>query len=490
MSNIQENEFGEITARKEKLKVLQTKGKDPFFITSFKISYNCGQVLEQFDLLNGKTISLAGRMISKRVMGNICFANIKDFYGNLQCYIKKDCMEEENFKEFKKFDIGDIIGVEGEVCKTKTGEMSIKTFKIVLLSKALRPLPEKFHGLQDVDLRYRQRYVDLIVNDKVKKTFLMRSKILTEIRNFLSQQNFIEVETPILSSQASGATARPFKTHHNALNLDMDLRIALELHLKRLIIGGFEKVYEIGKVFRNEGIDTNHNPEFTLLELYQAYTDINGMMEITENLIKTVAKNVLSEDVITYNKNSINLNLQFERITMLDAIFKFSNVDFSKITSIEEARRIATEKNIEFEDHHKVGDIINLFFEEFVEKNLIQPTFVLKYPVEISPLAKRCKEDLNFTERFELFICGREFANAFSELNDPIDQRKRFEEQAMLKAKGNDEICDIDEDFLNALEYGMPPTGGMGIGVDRLVMLLTGSESIRDVILFPTLKNI
>lgn len=480
----------EVQQRNEKLKILKEQGKDPFSITNFKIDKNCKEILNNFENLNGKEISVAGRIITKRVMGNICFAKIKDFSGLLQCYVKKDCMQEANFKEFKKFDVGDIIGVFGEICKTKTGEVSIKTFKITLLCKALRPLPEKFHGLKDTDLRYRQRYVDLIVNDEVKQTFLKRSEIIWQVRNFLIKQGFVEVETPILSKKASGAVAKPFKTHHNSLNLDMVLRISLELDLKRLIVGGFERVFEIGKVFRNEGIDTNHNPEFTLLELYQAYTDINGMMEITENLIKTVSKNVLQKNELVYEDLTIDLNKPFEKITMNDAVLKYSGVDFSKINSIETAREIAKEKGVEFEKSHKVGDFLNLFFEKYVEENLKMPTFVTEYPVEISPLAKRFQDNLNLTQRFELFIAGKEFANAFSELNDPIDQRKRFKEQAFLKSQGSEETIEIDNDFLTALEYGMPPTGGMGMGVDRLIMLLTNSKSIRDVILFPTMKEI
>lgn len=490
MSNNKEKLNGEVLARKEKLKVLREKGQDPFFITKFDVSCNTKQVVDEYEKFEGKEVSLAGRIMSKRVMGNICFAHLKDFFGELQCYVKKDCMEEENFKAFKKFDVGDIIGVVGEICKTNAGEISIKTFKITLLAKALRPLPEKFHGLQDTDLRYRQRYVDLIVNKDVKETFLKRSEILLQVRKFLREEGFIEVETPILSSQASGAFARPFLTHHNSLDLEMVLRIALELHLKRLIVGGFDRVFEIGRVFRNEGIDTKHNPEFTLLELYKAYTDIIGMMDITERMVKYVARAVLKKDEIVYGDLKIDLNKPFEKATMSDLVLKYTEVDFSKIKTIEEARKSAKEKGIEFEERHKVGDILNLFFEEFVEKNLKNPTFVTTYPIEISPLAKRCRDNLNFTERFELFIDGKEFANAFSELNDPIDQRERFEEQARLKQMGDEEACEVDEDFLTALEYGMPPTGGMGIGIDRLVMLLTNSESIRDVILFPTMKSI
>ena len=485
MSDVKDEFF----VRKEKLKVLQEMNKDPFMNTKFDVSCNSKYILENFEEVKDKNHSIAGRIISKRVMGNICFAHLQDFYGSLQCYIKKDFMQEENFKEFKKFDVGDIIGVYGVICKTNAGEISIKTSKIVLLSKALRPLPEKFHGLQNTDLRYRQRYLDLIINKNVKDVFLMRSKILLEVRRFLDEENFVEVETPILSTQASGAFAKPFLTHHNSLDMEMVLRIALELHLKRLIVGGFERVFEIGRVFRNEGIDTKHNPEFTLLELYQAYTDVEGMMDITERMIKTVAKRVLNSNKIVYGDLKINLEDAFEKITMKEAVLKYSGVDFEKISSLESARSIAKEKGVEFNERHKIGDILNLFFEKYVEKNLIKPTFVLEYPVEISPLAKRCKQNLNFTERFELFIDGKEFANAFSELNDPIDQRERFQEQAKLKQMGDEEACEVDEDFLTALEYGMPPTGGMGIGIDRLVMLITNSESIRDVILFPTMRK-
>ena len=485
MSDVKDEFF----VRKEKLKVLQEMNKDPFMNTKFDVNCNSKYILENFEEVKDKNHSIAGRIISKRVMGNICFAHLQDFYGSLQCYIKKDFMQEENFKEFKKFDVGDIIGVYGVICKTNAGEISIKTSKIVLLSKALRPLPEKFHGLQNTDLRYRQRYLDLIINKNVKDVFLMRSKILLEVRRFLDEENFVEVETPILSTQASGAFAKPFLTRHNSLDMEMVLRIALELHLKRLIVGGFERVFEIGRVFRNEGIDTKHNPEFTLLELYQAYTDVEGMMDITERMIKTVAKRVLNSNEIVYGDLKINLEDAFEKITMKEAVLKYSGVDFEKISSLESARSIAKEKGVEFNKRHKIGDILNLFFEKYVEKNLIKPTFVLEYPVEISPLAKRCKQNLNFTERFELFIDGKEFANAFSELNDPVDQRERFQEQAKLKQMGDEEACEVDEDFLTALEYGMPPTGGMGIGIDRLVMLITNSESIRDVILFPTMRK-
>lgn len=489
MSEIKGNVKNEISTRKEKLKNLVEKGKDPFIETSFSVSSTTNEIKENFEKFEGKVVSLAGRIMSKRIMGSICFAHLKDCCGELQCYIKKDCMEEENFKEFKKLDVGDIIGVVGEICKTNAGEISIKTTKIKLLAKALRPLPEKFHGLQDRDLRYRRRYLDLIVNDEVKNIFLMRSKILLEVRRFLEKEGFIEVETPILSSKASGAFAKPFKTFHNSLKMDMVLRIALELHLKRLIVGGFEKVYEIGRVFRNEGIDTKHNPEFTLLELYQAYTDVKGMMDVTERLIKEVAIKVLKKEELDYGDLKIDLNKPFEKATMVDLVFKYSGVNFNEVEDTESAKKIAKEKGVEFEERHKKGDILNLFFEKYVEEKLIYPTFVVSYPIEISPLAKKSKENSQYTERFELFIAGKEFANAFSELNDPIDQRERFEEQARLKQMGEEETCEIDEDFLMALEYGMPPTGGMGIGIDRLVMLITNSESIRDVILFPTLRE-
>ncbi len=487
-NNTTQNLGEQLKVRREKLKLLQQSGQDPFSITKFDINSHSKDIKNNFDQYEGKQVCAAGRIMSKRVMGKISFAGIQDCFGIIQCYIKKECMDEENYRQFKKFDIGDIIGVEGEVCKTERGEISIKTSKITLLSKSLIPLPEKFHGLQNIDLKYRQRYVDLIVNSDVKDTFIKRSRIISEIRRFLDNDAFIEVETPILNNQASGASARPFNTHHNALSMDMVLRIALELHLKRLIVGGFEKVYEIGRVFRNEGTDTKHNPEFTLLELYQAYTDFEGMMDITERLIKTVAQNVVGTTVIEYGNEKIDLDQPFKRISMSDSVLKYSGVDFSKIDSLEQARQIANQHNIKYEDRHKIGDILNLFFDEYVEKNLIQPTFITDYPVEISPLAKRSPKNPEITERFELFIVGKEFANAFSELNDPIDQRERFEAQAELKKQGDEEACDVDYDFLNALEYGMPPTGGMGMGIDRLVMLLTNNDSIRDVLLFPTMK--
>lgn len=474
--------------RLEKLNLLKEDGQNPFKITKFEVDSNSNEIKFNFDDLNEKEVRVAGRLMSKRVMGKISFAGLRDFYGLVQCYIKKECMDDENYKQFKKLDIGDLVGVVGFVCKTERGEISIRTTKIVLLAKALSPLPEKFHGLQNSDLKYRQRYVDLIVNEKVKQTFLLRSKILRELRNFLHSENFVEVETPILSSQASGANARPFFTHHNALNMDLVLRIALELHLKRLIVGGFERVFEIGRVFRNEGIDTKHNPEFTLLELYQAYTDFEGMMNLTENLIRFVAKKAVGKLSFLVGKNEIDFEKPFVRISMTESVFKSCGVDFNKINSLDEARYVAKKHEIVFDLRHKVGDILSLFFEKYVEKTLIQPTFVMFYPVEISPLAKQSNKNFKLTERFELFVAGREMANAFSELNDPVVQRERFEQQAALKEQGDEEACGVDEDFLNALSYGMPPTGGLGIGIDRLVMILTESESIRDVILFPTMR--
>lgn len=488
--NMQNDVNEQIKVRQEKLSKLKEENNDPYEITKYSVDIKSSDIKENFEKLEGKKVSIAGRIITKRVMGKLSFANIQDMHGSIQCYIKRECMEEENYKEFKKWDIGDIIGAQGEICKTEKGEISIKTTKLTLLSKCLIPLPEKFHGLQNTDLRYRQRYLDLIVNTNVFDTFLKRSKIITSIRKFLEEEEFLEVETPVLHNSAGGAAARPFITHHNALNIDMYLRIALELHLKRLVVGGIERVYEMGRVFRNEGTDTKHNPEFTLLELYKAYTDINGMMDITERLIKYVAKDVLGTLIIEYGENKIDLNKPFEKITMCDAVKKYSNVDFNEIKDTKQAKEIAKEHNIEFEDRHKKGDILNLFFDKYVEENLVNPTFITDYPVEISPLAKRKSDNKNLTERFELFIVGKEFANAFSELNDPIDQRERFEAQAELKRQGDEEAFDVDEDFLTALSYGMPPTGGMGMGIDRLVMLLTNNECIRDVLLFPTMKPI
>lgn len=490
MQEQQENISELLRIRREKLKELQENGDDPFQKTNYSVTAHALDVVEQFDSLEGKEVSLAGRLMSKRGMGKASFCDLQDQTGRVQCYVKLDEVGEDSYAGFKKWDIGDLFGIVGEVFKTHRGEISIKAKSLTLLSKSLRPLPEKWHGLKDTDMRYRQRYLDLIVNPEVRDTFVKRSRILTEIRHFLDGRDFLEVETPVLHTQAGGAAARPFETHHNALDLDMFMRIALELHLKRLIVGGFERVYEIGRVFRNEGTDTKHNPEFTLLELYQAYTDIEGMMEITEEMIRTVAQKVLGKTKISYQGVNIDLGAPFKRIRMADAVKEYSGVDFAEIKDIEAARKVADEHHVEYEQRHKVGDILNLFFDEYVEGNLVQPTFITDYPVEISPLAKRKPGEENLVERFELFIVGREHANAFSELNDPIDQRKRFEQQMELRKQGDEEACEIDEDFLAALEYGMPPTGGMGIGIDRLVMLLTGQESIRDVLLFPTMKPI
>lgn len=490
MQEQQENISELLRIRREKLKELQENGENPFQKTNYSVTAHALDVVEQFDSLEGKEVSLAGRLMSKRGMGKASFCDLQDQTGRVQCYVKLDEVGEDSYAGFKKWDIGDLFGIVGEVFKTHRGEISIKAKSLTLLSKSLRPLPEKWHGLKDTDMRYRQRYLDLIVNPEVRDTFVKRSRILTEIRHFLDGRDFLEVETPVLHTQAGGAAARPFETHHNALDLDMFMRIALELHLKRLIVGGFERVYEIGRVFRNEGTDTKHNPEFTLLELYQAYTDIEGMMEITEEMIRTVAQKVLGKTKISYGGVDIDLGAPFKRIRMADAVKEYSGVDFTEIKDIEAARKVADEHHVEYEQRHKVGDILNLFFDEYVEGNLVQPTFITDYPVEISPLAKRKPGEENLVERFELFIVGREHANAFSELNDPIDQRKRFEQQMELRKQGDEEACEIDEDFLAALEYGMPPTGGMGIGIDRLVMLLTGQESIRDVLLFPTMKPI
>lgn len=474
--------------RREKLKELQEKGKDPFKLVKYDVTHHSKDIHDNFDEMEGQTVSVAGRIMAKRIMGKASFCDIQDREGRIQAYVRKDGIGEELYEEFKHFDIGDLIGVKGEVFKTKKGEISIKAEEIELHSKSLQILPEKWHGLKDTDLRYRQRYVDLIVNPEVRDTFIKRSKIIKEIRKFLDNRGFLEVETPVLHTIPGGAAARPFITHHNTLDMDMYMRIALELHLKRLIVGGMERVYEIGRVFRNEGISIRHNPEFTLLELYEAYTDYHGMMDLTEELIRTVAINVLGTAKINYGDYEIDLEKPFERLSMLDAVKKYANIDFNEVNTTEEAKALAKEHNIEYKEHYKKGDILNLFFEEYVEKNLIQPTFIMDHPVEISPLAKRKPDNPDYTERFELFITAREFANAFSELNDPIDQRKRFEYQEELRAAGDEEANMIDEDFLNALEYGMPPTGGLGIGIDRLVMLLTNSASIRDVLLFPTMK--
>ena len=474
--------------RQEKLKALQEEGKDPFVITKYDQTHHSATVKENFEELEGKTVRVAGRMMSKRVMGKASFCNIQDLKGNIQSYVARDSIGEEEYKGFKKLDIGDIIGIEGEVFKTKTGEISIHASNVTLLSKSLQILPEKFHGLTNTDMRYRQRYIDLIMNQESKQTLINRSKIISAVRRYLDGEGFMEVETPMLVYNAGGAAARPFETHFNALDTDIKLRISLELYLKRLIVGGMERVYEIGRVFRNEGLDTRHNPEFTLMELYQAYTDYHGMMDLTENLYRYVAQEVLGTTKIVFNGIEMDLGKPFERITMLDAVKKYSGVDFNEIHSAEEAQAVAKEHHIEFEKHHKKGDILNLFFEEFVEEHLIQPTFVMDHPIEISPLTKKKPEDPNYVERFEFFMNGWEMANAYSELNDPIDQRERFKAQEELLALGDEEANTTDEDFLYALELGMPPTGGIGFGIDRMTMLLTDSQAIRDVILFPTMK--
>ena len=479
-----------LKARRDKLAELQAANNDPFFITKYDVEKHSTDIKDNFEELDGKSVKIAGRLMSKRVMGKASFCHVQDLKGRIQAYVARDSVGEDEYKAFKKLDIGDIVGVTGEVFKTQTGEISLHATKVELLSKSLKPLPEKFHGLTDTDTRYRQRYVDLIMNEDVKDTFIKRSKIITEIRKFLDGQGFIEVETPMLVSNAGGAAARPFNTHFNALNEDVKLRISLELYLKRLIVGGLERVYEIGRVFRNEGVDTRHNPEFTLMELYQAYTDYHGMMDLTENMFRYLAEKVCGTTTIPYAEAMIDLGKPFERITMVEAIKKYSGIDFDKIETTEEAKALAKEKGIEFEERHSRGDIINLFFEEFVEEKLIQPTFVMDHPIEVSPLTKKKPSDPRYVERFELFIYGREMANAYSELNDPIDQRERFQAQEEAFAAGDEEANHTDEDFLNALEIGMPPTGGIGYGIDRLVMLLTNSPAIRDVLLFPTMKSL
>ena len=485
-----EQDMSEILrVRREKLKRLQEQGKDPYANTAFDVRQHAQEIVDKFEEFEGKQVSVAGRIMSWRDMGKAAFMDLRDASGRIQLYVKIDMLGEEAYRSLTaSLDIGDIVGVTGEAFRTRRGEISVKADSMVILSKSLLPLPEKYHGLKDTDARYRQRYVDLIVNPEVKDVFVKRSKIITAIRDYLDSHAFLEVETPVLHNQAGGAAARPFITHHNTLDLDMYLRIALELHLKRLIVGGFERVYEIGRTFRNEGMDTRHNPEFTMLEAYQAFTDFNGMMDLTEDMIRTVAHKVLGTGKVERDGVEIDLDQPFQRISMVDAVKKYAGVDFTQVETLEQARALAKEHHIEYEERHKKGDILNLFFETYCEEKLVQPTFLTGHPVDISPLSKRFQDAPEYTQRFELFICGAEYVNAFSELNDPIDQRGRFEAQAALKAAGDDEACDVDEDFLTALEYGLPPTGGMGMGVDRLVMLLTGASSIRDVLLFPTMK--
>ncbi len=508
-----ERELSELLqVRRDKLKELQGEGRDPFHVTKFDRTHKASDIKDKYTEeereitkrgteetekimakisdLDGQTVTVAGRIMSKRGMGKVGFVHLADISGQIQLFVKKDVLGEEEYNRFKKLDIGDILGAEGEVFTTQTGEISIRATKLTLLSKSLQPLPEKFHGLVDTDLRYRQRYTDLIMNSEVKDTFIKRSKIISAIRSYLNERDFLEVETPMLVANAGGAAARPFETHFNALDEDFKLRISLELYLKRLIVGGLERVYEIGRVFRNEGLDTRHNPEFTLMELYQAYTDYHGMMDLTENLYRHVAQEVLGTTKIVYNGIEMDLGKPFERITMVDAVKKYSGVDFNEITTLEQARAEAKEHHVEYEDRHKKGDILNLFFEEFVEEHLVQPTFVMDHPVEISPLTKKKPENPDYVERFEFFMNGWEMANAYSELNDPIDQRERFKAQEELLAQGDEEANTTDEDFMNALEIGMPPTGGIGFGIDRMCMLLTDSAAIRDVLLFPTMKTI
>ncbi len=489
--NMQQQDINQLLkVRHDKLAQLQQAGKDPFRITKFDVTHHSMDIKENYHALEGQAVTVAGRMMFKRVMGKASFCNIQDLKGNIQVYVARDSIGEDSYKDFKKYDVGDILGITGEVFKTKTGETSIHASSVMLLSKSLQILPEKFHGLTDTDTRYRQRYVDLIMNQDVKETFIKRSKVLSSIRKFLDGQGFMEVETPMLVSNAGGAAARPFETHFNALNEDFKLRISLELYLKRLIVGGLERVYEIGRVFRNEGLDTRHNPEFTLMELYQAYTDYHGMMDLTENLYRYVAKEVTGSEVITYGEHTMDLSKPFERISMVDAVKKYAGVDFDAIHSTEDAKKLADEHHIEYEDRHEKGDILNLFFEEYVEGHLIQPVFIIDHPVEISPLTKKKPEKPEYVERFEFFMNGWEMANAYSELNDPIDQRERFEAQERLLAAGDEEANHTDEDFLNALSIGMPPTGGIGFGIDRMVMMMTDSGAIRDVLLFPTMKTL
>ena len=492
MSEVNNNQAQDLSEllqiRRDKLADLQRRGKDPFKITKYDVSHHSEEVKKAVAELEGKTVSVAGRMMSKRVMGKASFCHVQDLQGNIQIYVARDMIGEEAYADFKKFDIGDIIGVKGEVFVTKTGETSIRASEVVLLSKSLQILPEKYHGLTNVDLRYRQRYTDLIMNPDVKDTFIKRSKMISCIRRYLDAQGFIEVETPMLVANAGGAAARPFETHYNALDEDVRLRISLELYLKRLIVGGLERVYEIGRVFRNEGVDTRHNPEFTLMELYQAYTDYHGMMDLTENMFRYLAYEVCGSTVITYGENEIDLGKPFERLTMIDAVKRYAGVDFDAVPDTEAAKKLADERGIAYEARHQKGDILNMFFEEYCEDKLIQPTFIMDHPVDVSPLTKRKPDKPDYVERFELFVNGWEMCNAYSELNDPIDQRERFMKQVEQRERGDDETEMLDEDFLTALEYGMPPTGGMGMGIDRAVMLFTGADTIREVILFPTMK--
>ena len=489
--NIQEQDINQLLkVRREKLAALQESGKDPFQITKYEVTHHSLEIKEGFESLEGQKVRIAGRIMSKRIMGKASFCNVQDIQGNIQSYVARDSLGEESYADFKKYDVGDIVGIQGEVFRTRTGEISVHAEEITLLTKSLQILPEKYHGLVNTDIRYRQRYTDLIMNTDVKETFIKRSKIISSIRRYLDAQGFLEVETPMLVANAGGAAARPFETHYNALDEDVKLRISLELYLKRLIVGGLERVYEIGRVFRNEGLDTRHNPEFTLMELYQAYTDYNGMMDLTENMFRHVALEVCGTTTITYGGVEIDLGSPFKRITMIDAVKEYTGVDFDQIKDTEEAKKIADEKGVHYEKRHQKGDILNLFFEEFVEEHLVQPTFVMDHPVEISPLTKRKPDKPDYVERFELFITCREMCNAYSELNDPIDQRERFAAQEEAFAAGDEEANHTDEDFLNALEIGMPPTGGIGYGIDRLVMLLTDSPAIRDVLLFPTMKSL
>ncbi len=479
-----------LKVRREKLAALQENGKDPFQITKYDVTHHSQEIKDQYEALEGKSVSIAGRVMSKRIMGKASFCNVQDLQGDIQSYVARDSIGEEAYADFKKYDVGDIVGIEGEVFTTKTGEISVHANKVTLLSKSLQILPEKYHGLVNTDLRYRQRYTDLIMNGEVKKTFVMRSKIISAIRRYLDGQGFLEVETPMLVANAGGAAARPFETHYNALDEDVKLRISLELYLKRLIVGGMERVYEIGRVFRNEGLDARHNPEFTLMELYQAYTDYYGMMDLTENMFRHVAKEVCGTTTVSYGGVEIDLGKPFGRMTMTEAVKQYADVDFDTVKDTAEAKRIADEKGVHYEDRHQKGDILNLFFEEYVEEHLVQPTFIMDHPIEISPLTKKKPGNPQYVERFELFITGREMCNAYSELNDPIDQRERFKAQEAALAAGDEEANTTDEDFMNALEIGMPPTGGIGYGIDRLVMLLTDAPAIRDVLLFPTMKSV